>query len=170
MIHNTDTEMKRINVVLLFVALLTACSSQTPISTQTLRPTPIGIPADLDFSSSLVQLLNNSGLNVLSVQSSTWNGMFQSTNKAVWIKTDQGIVEAVFFADPTEAKQIQITRLSNTRAGRYIYKIQAPPSTLLHDVTIDAAFPLYFTMQHGMFLITSNAELDITLKRILSND
>ena len=96
--------------------------------------------------------------------------MFQSTNKAVWIKTDQGIVEAVFFPDPAEAGKIRITPLSSETAGRYVYKIQAPPPTLSHDVTIDAGFPLYFTMQQGMFLITSSAGLDITLKRILPND
>ena len=162
--------MKRINAALMLVALLTACSSQTPITMQDLRPTSIAIPADLGFSSSFVQLLSNSGLNVLSVQSSIWNGMFQSTNKAAWIKTDQGIVEMVSFTNTTEVKQIQVTQLTTTITGRYLYKIQAPPPTLLHDVTIDAAFPLYFTMQHGMLLITSNAELDRTLKHILSND
>jgi hypothetical protein len=162
--------MKGISVVLLFVGLLTACSSQTPTFRQTFQPTLIAIPPDLDFSSSLVRLLSNSDLNVQSVQSSIWNGMFQSTNKAVWIKTDQGIVDAVFFSDPAEARQIQVTRQSNTTVGRYIYKIQALPSTLSHDVTIDAAFPLYFTMRHAMFLVTSSAELDKTLKRIISND
>jgi hypothetical protein len=162
--------MKRINAALMLVALLTACSSQTPITMQDLRPTSIAIPGDLGFSSSFVQLLSNSGLSVLSVQSSTWDGMFESTNKAVWIKTDQGLVDAVFFEDPAEARQIQVTQLSSTVAGRYIYKIQALPSTLSNDVTIDAAFPLYFTMRHGMFLITSSVELDKTLKRIISND
>lgn len=96
--------------------------------------------------------------------------MFQSTRKAVWIKTDRGIVEAVFFADPDEAGQIQVTQLPNGTAGRYMYKIQAPPPTLSHEVTIDAAFPLYFTMQRGMLLITASPELDDILKRILPAD
>ena len=92
--------------------------------------------------------------------------MFQSTDKAVWIKTDAGIVEAVFFLDPAEVKQIHIAQSPNATTGRYIYTIHAPPPTLLHDQTIDAAFPLYFTVARGMFMETSSAELDKTLKRI----
>jgi hypothetical protein len=94
--------------------------------------------------------------------------MFQSTDKAAWIKTDEGIVDAVFFVDPAEARQIHVTQYPNKTAGRYIYTIQAPPPTLLHDQTIDAAFPLYFTVEQGMFMETSSAELDKTLKRIFS--
>ncbi len=93
--------------------------------------------------------------------------MFLSTDKAAWIKTDEGTVEAVFFDDPAEVEQIRATPLAS-EAGRYKYKLQAPAPTLSQDVTIDAAFPLYFTMQHGVFLVTSSTELDETLKRILS--
>lgn len=39
---------------------------------------------------------------------------------------------------------------------------------LLHDQTIDAAYPLNFTGKNEMLLITSSAELDKTLKRIFS--
>jgi hypothetical protein len=134
-----------------------------------LQPTPVAIPADLSFSSSLAQRLSSSGLIVLSVQGSKWNGMFQTTSKAVWIETNKGIVEAVFFANSIEAQQIQVASLSNKIAGRYAYKIQASPPTLVHEVTIDSAFPLYFTAQDNMFLITSNADLYETLKRIFSN-
>ena len=92
--------------------------------------------------------------------------MFQSTDKAVWIKTNEGIVEAVFFGDPAEVKQIHITEQTSEAERRYLYTIQAPLPTLLHDLTIDAAFPLYFTAAHDMLMETSSAELDKTLKRI----
>jgi hypothetical protein len=104
----------------------------------------------------------------VSVQSSTYVAMFQSTDKAVWIETNEGIVEAVFFASSAEVEQIHIAEQKNEAEGRYLYTIQAPAPTQLHDQTIDAAFPLYFTGKNDMLLITSSEELDKTLKHIFS--
>lgn len=159
------------------LVVLTSCSSvtkptespkltSTPVTAQTIQPTKAAIPTDLAFSSPLVQALSQYGLSILSVQSSTYVAMFPSTNKAVWIETNEGIVEAVFFDDPSEAEQIHITEQPNKTAGRYLYLIQAPAPTLSHDQTIDAAFPLYFTAAHNMLMETSSVELDRTLKRI----
>jgi hypothetical protein len=126
------------------------------------------IPADLAFSTSLVQVLSQSGLSIMSVRSSTYEAVFPSTDKAVWIKTHEGIIEAVFFADPSEVGQIHIAEQPNKTAGRYLYIIQAPPPTLSHDQTIDAAYPLYFTVKNDILMITSSEELDKTLKHIFS--
>ena len=104
----------------------------------------------------------------MSVQSSTYMAMFPSTDKAAWINTNEGIIEVIFFADPSEVEQIDITEQPNQTAGRYLYIIQAPPPTLLHDQTIDAAYPLYFTIRNDMLVITSSEELDKALKHILS--
>ena len=92
--------------------------------------------------------------------------MFSSTNKAVWIRTNEGIVEAVFFANSAEVQQIHIEEQTNQAESRYLYTIQAPAPTLEHDQTIDAAFPLYFTAKNDILLITSSEELDKTLKHI----
>jgi hypothetical protein len=131
-----------------------------------MAPTAIPSPTDLAFANPLVELLRGGGLTVLSVRGSVYNGMFQSTDQAAWIQTDQGIVEAAFFPDSAEAGLIRVTPVTG-EVGRYIYKIQAPAPTLSHDVTIDAGFPLYFTVQDSMFLVTSSTGLDETLKRIL---
>lgn len=147
---------------LLFV-VVTSCTN-TP--TQTIQPTQVAIPADLVFATPLVRTLSKSGLSVLSIQSSTYMALFPSTDKAVWIKTDEGIVEAIFFADSAEVEQIHVAEQVNEVEGRYLYTIQAPPPTLLHNQIIDAAFPLYFTAKQDMLMVTSNAELDETLKRI----
>jgi hypothetical protein len=92
--------------------------------------------------------------------------MFPSTDKAVWIKTNEGIVEAIFFDDSAEVEQIHITEQPNKTTGRYLYTIQAPAPTLLHDQTIDADYPLYFTVKNDMLMITSSDELNQTLKHI----
>src|SRR5258706_1764337 len=70
--------------------------TEAAVSTQTIQLTQVVIPTDLAFSTPLVHVLSQSGLSILSVQSSTYMAYFQSTNKAVWIKTNEGIVEAVF--------------------------------------------------------------------------
>ena len=160
-------------ITFFLLVVLTSCSSMpkltsTPDITQTVRPTQVVIPTDLAFSTSLVQVLSQSGLSVVSVQSSTYVAMFPFTDKAVWIKTSEGIVEAIFFANSAEVEQIHIAEQTNEREGRYVYIIQAPAPTLLHDQTVDAAYPLYFTVKNDMLMITSSEELDITLKHIFS--
>ena len=166
-------------VVWLLSVILTSCTStpkptespkpvETTAPTQVIQPTQVVIPIDLAFSTQLVQVLSQSGLSILSVQGSTYMSMFQSTDKAVWIETNEGIVEAVFFADSAEVEQIHITEETNETTRRYPYIIQAPPPTLPHELTIDAAFPLYFTAAQDMLMETSSAELDKTLKRIFS--
>jgi hypothetical protein len=141
---------------------------ETTVPIQAIQPTQVAIPVELAFATPLVQVLRQSGLSILSVQDSVYMAMFQSTDNAAWIKTDKGIVNAVFFDEPTEAKSIHIFQDPNEITGRYLYTIQAPQPTLLHEQTIDAAFPLFFTMESGMLMVTSSADLDTILKRIFS--
>jgi hypothetical protein len=146
------------------LVVLTSCTS-VPKPTESPK---VVIPTDLAFSASLVQVLSQSGLGILSVQSSTYMAIFPSTDKAVWIKTNEGIIEVIFFADSSEVEQIHITEQPNKTAGRHLYIVQAPPPTLWHDQTIDAAYPLYFIVKNDMLMITSSEELDKTLKHIFS--
>jgi hypothetical protein len=67
----------------------------------------------------------------MSLQSSTYMAMFPSTDQAVWIKTNEGIVEVIFFGDASEVEQIHITKQLNKAEGRYLYIVQAPSPTLL---------------------------------------
>jgi hypothetical protein len=161
------------------LVILTLCTSmpkptespkltERTVSVQTIQPTQVVIPTELAFSIPLAQVLSQSGLSILSVQSSTYMAMFPSTDKAVWIKTNEGIVEVIFFADPSEVEQIHVTEQPNKSEGRYLYIIQAPPPTLLHDQTIDAAYPLYFIVSSDMLMVTSSEELDKTLKHTFS--
>lgn len=156
-------------ITFLLVVALTSCSSasrptEPASSIQTIQPTGVVIPSELAFSTPLIEALSQSGLTILSVQSSTYTAMFSSTDKAVWIKTNQGIVEAIFFADPSEVEQIHITEQPDTTPGRHLYTIQAPPPTLLQEQTIDAAYPLYFTVNNNMLIITASEQLDKVLK------
>ncbi len=166
-------------ITFFLLVVLTSCASMskptaspkltsTRVVTQTIQPTQAAIPTDVAFSIPLVQELSRSGLNIVSVQGSTYMAMFQSTHKAVWIQTNEGVVEAVFFANSAEVEQIHIAEQTNEAEGRYLYTIQAPAPTLLQDQTIDAAFRLYFTGKNDMLLITNSKELDKILKHIFS--
>lgn len=154
--------MKTLHLPVFLPLIVLASCTSTP------KPTEVVIPADLAFSAPFVQVLSQSGITIVSVQSSAYTAMFPSTDKAVWMKTDEGIVEAIFFDDPAEVKQLHITEQRNRTAGRYLYTIRAPSPTLLHDQIIDAAYPLYFTVKQDMLLITSSEELDKTLKHIFT--
>ncbi len=143
-------------------------NTNVPTHVSTIQPTEISLPVGLTRASTLLRWMTSSGLTILSVQNSIEGAHFQSPNQAAWIKTDRGIVDVVFFLDPTETDHIQVTPLQSHERGRYLYKLQAPLPTMSHDDTIDAAYALYFTIQRGMFMVTSSAELDKALKRILA--
>jgi hypothetical protein len=135
-------------------------------SLKPLRSTGIPIPADLDHAQALVHWLGDVGIGVLAVQHSTEGSLFQSANQAAWIKTDLGIADAVFFLGPAQAGHIQVTPLQSQAVGRHLYKVQAPPPMMLDPVTMDAAYPLYFTVRHGLFIETSSLQLNQALRRL----
>ena len=158
-------------VPLFLLVLLAACTKMAnPVPPTApslpLQATLITIPSELDFSRALVQRLRDSGVPIVSIQSSTYMSLFPSTGKAVWIETSKGVVEGVFFDSAAEVKQIHIVEPYPQTQGRYRYTIQVPAPTLIHDQLLDAAYPLYFTAKDNMFLITNSEELDKALKRM----
>lgn len=139
----------------------------TPTPIGITSPTEIALPADLSRASTMLRWMASSGLRILSVQHSLIGAYFHP-NQAAYIETDRGIVEIVFFFDPTETDHIVVTLLPNDDRARYPYKIQAAPPIMSHDVRIDAQDPIYFTVERGMFIQTYTPELDQTVKRILA--
>src|SRR5258708_7579918 len=87
--------------------------TEATVSIETIQPTQVAIPTDLAFSTPLVHVLSQSGLSIMSVQSSTYMAMFLSTDKAVGIKTNEGNVETVYFGDYADVAQISLTRQPN---------------------------------------------------------
>ncbi len=134
--------------------------------TSAATPTGIAIPSDLDRVRTLVQWLGGAGITVLSVQHSVEGSLFQSASQAAWIRTDIGIADAVFFLDPAGTVDLQVIPLQSQEAGRYLYRVQAPYPAMLNAVTIDAAYPLYFTIRPGMYIETSSEQLDEILRRL----
>jgi hypothetical protein len=80
------------------------------------------IPHDLEFAKDLVRDLNESGFDVKSVRYSKLNGGELWTKDAVWIKTEKGIFEAVFYNDPNKPSHVVLTELPS-KPGFHEYKI-----------------------------------------------
>jgi hypothetical protein len=137
-------------------------------------PSPAGqsqqsvvIPNQLQHAAEFVQFLQSAGLQVQSVQRSHLEAMFNGVSKTAFITTDRGIIEVVFFPGPTDAEQLTITySRASSQAVRHRYRIQGwPPNG--DGTTIDAAYPLYFTLHKNLFIQTLEPELEGLLKRAL---
>src|SRR4028118_2168733 len=82
--------------------MVSSCAFQNKTVTTSL-PTPQKanvsylIADDLNFAKDFAQSLNDAGWTIQEVRHSKFNSFFVDSNKAVFIKTDKGVVEAVFF-------------------------------------------------------------------------
>jgi uncharacterized protein (TIGR03067 family) len=114
------------------------------------------LPENLRHAEELLQLLRDSGLVVKSVKLSIIGKLFRGKTgeRAVWVKTDQGVVDAVFFPQAEAAKQVEVTPISNGEGGRYKYMVREKPGG--PGPVIDANRPLYF-LSHGRMVIQTDA-------------
>jgi len=145
---------------------LPASSSFGQIQDESLmRPNDIAYADAIAFA----QYLNTHGVTVQSVHGSKLAGMFRGVGKAAFIRTDKGIVEIVFFPGPMDAERIKVTYTKNaTETVPHKYVIEQP---ITHDTqTMEAAYPVYFTLHKNWFIVTSESELDAILKRVLGQD
>ena len=128
-------------------------------------------PNDVAYADAIAfaQYLNTHGVTVQSVHGSKLGGMFRGVEKAAFIRTDKGIVEIVFFPGPMDAERIRVTYTKNAiQIVPHKYVIEQP---ITHDTkTIEAAYPVYFTLHKNWFIETSESELDAILKRVLGQD
>ncbi len=128
---------------------------------------PAVIPDEPQHAAEFVQFLQSAGLTVRSVQPSRLAAMFRGVNEAAFVTTDKGVVEVVFFPGPADAEQITITySRASSQAVPHRYRIQgwAPNG---EGRTIEAAYPVYFSLHRNWFIQTLEPELEALLKRAL---
>ncbi len=129
---------------------------------------PLTAP-ELDFSKDFVQRLQKNGIVVIAVKSSVTGSLFKSIpNKAVWIKTNQGVLDVVFFQKPFKNKLIISPNKLNGKDGRYKYMLTDDPTAI--GQIIDANRPLYFITYDNIFIKTDRLKLNKSLKSILLGD
>jgi hypothetical protein len=125
-------------------------------------------PEDIAYKSAMgfARYLDDKGIKVNSVHGSKLNGFFQGLDKAAFFRTDKGIVEVIFFPEPTGAERIRVTE--QHKEGRYFYSFAGQPHPNPPGDTIDASRPMYFLMHRNWFIVLSNEEIFDALRRALT--
>jgi len=140
--------------------------SQTNIASQSkdssiLKPTDVAYAEAMEFA----QFLNGKRITVKTVHASKLNGFFRGLEKAAFFRTDKGIVEVIFFPEPTGAEKLRVTE---QRLGeRYLYSFEGQPHPNPGD-TFDASRPMYFLIQRKWFIVVFDKELYDALKLVLT--
>ena len=137
--------------------------SRPPLVDQTqdaslLQPRDIAYREAMEFA----QFLIEHGITVVSVHRSKLESFFRGVEKAAFFKTDKGIVEVIFFPEPTGAEKVQV--LEQHKPGRYIYSFKGQPNPQPRDV-IDSNRPLYFVTHRNLFIVTGDKEFHAALNQ-----
>ena len=154
------------SVVLLSSML--ACASRSSIG---LHPSSVApttevssiVPVDLSFAKDFVRFLTVSGWQVQAVRHSKFNGFFRETNRAVWIETDKGTLEVVFFDNDITVEQMHISEQRNRASSYHKYVVRTAETSQRIE-----GGPAYFTKYRNMLIMTSDRDLNDALNRLLA--
>jgi hypothetical protein len=138
-------------------------------------PSAAPTPADQSQDSSLLQpndseysdamefalFLRNNGFIVHSLHRSKMNGFIRGVDKAALIRTDNGVLEVMFFPAADGAEKVQV--LEEQKGGRYLYSFRGQPDPTPGD-SIDSNRPQYFILRRNLFIITDDQDLYTKLK------
>ncbi|MCM3903725.1 MAG: hypothetical protein ND866_18645 [Pyrinomonadaceae bacterium] len=113
------------------------------------------------------RFLNGAGISVKSVHRSKLEGFFQGIEKAAFFRTENGVVEVVFFPDPRGAEKVRVTE--QRQAGRYLYSFQGQPNPKPND-GFDSNRPMFFLVQRNWFMVLETEELYDSVKSALKKD
>ena len=106
---------------------------------------------------SLVQRLAAGGIKVTAAAGSTGEGLLPKAGSVCFMQVGSDSFEVGFFADAATASAV---RVCETRSGgRYLYQ--------LDDRTMDAAYPLYWSVSAATLIWTSSSALDGSLRQVL---
>jgi hypothetical protein len=113
------------------------------------------VAPDLMYATDVVSTLNGLGLNIQSTKPSIYAALFDTTTQAVFLPTNQGVLQVVFFPQPIgESLHIALTQ----EGGRYLYSLSGP-LVGTEPQRIDSNRPLFFIIHDTMLLVTDTPEL-----------
>ena len=122
-----------------------------------LRPSDDSYADATEFS----RFLDQHSISVKSIHRSKLQNAFRGVHKAALFKTDRGILEVIFFPD-NGAEKVSVTERRDNR--RYIYSFTGQPQPNPPTDTINAAYPVYFIMHGGWFIVTYDEKLYSAVK------
>lgn len=117
---------------------------------------------DLGFAKSFVKSLSDAGWTIQEVRHSKFNSFFSDSRQAAFIKTDKGIIEAVFFQSKADVDRIQVSERQTGDLQYHLYTVQKLPTT---NQRIEGGV-CYFTKYQNVFIITTDHELNDALNRL----
>lgn len=121
------------------------------------------VPVQISYSTEFVQRLSDAGWSVQKVALSKYNGGYFGPTKAIWIKTDKGLLEVVFFDKPADLDAIQLEAEESGVPGYHKYRI-----TLANKTDgMEGRLPVYFTKHQDKLIITYDRELNEALNSLL---
>ena len=121
------------------------------------------VPAQVSYATGFVQRLSDAGWRVQKVALSIYNGGYFGPTKAIWIKTDKGILEVVFFDKPADLDAIQLQEEESGTPGYHRYRITLANKT----EGMEGRLPVYFTKHQDKLIITYDRELNEALNSLL---
>jgi hypothetical protein len=118
-------------------------------------------------ASEFARFLDDNGVNVKSMHRSTLEGFFRDVDRAAFFRTGMGVVQVIFFPEPTGAERVQVTE--RRRAGRYVYSFRGQPRPNPPGDTFDSGRPMYFLTHRNWFIVPDSKELYDALKDVLKD-
>jgi hypothetical protein len=122
------------------------------------------VPPTLSFANSFVQTLSDSGWSVEQVRLSIYNGGMAGTTKAVWIKTDKGVLEALFYETSAEVEKIQLKENGDSTPNYHKYTVRWPNADRPNG--FEGRLPVYFTKYRTMLIISYDRSLADALNKL----
>jgi hypothetical protein len=121
------------------------------------------VPPTLSFANGFVQTLSDSGWSIERVGLSIYNGGMAGTTKAAWIKTDKGVLEALFYETSAEVEKIQLNETDDSTANYHKYTVRWPNTDRANG--FEGRFPVYFTKYRTMLIISYDRSLADALNK-----
>ena len=122
------------------------------------------VPAQISYATGFVQRLSDAGWSVQKVSLSKYNGGYFGPTKAIWIKTDKGILEVVFFDKPADLDTIQLQEEESGTPEYHKYTITLANRT----ERMEGRLSVYFTKYQDKLIITYDRELNEALNLLLA--
>ena len=125
-------------------------------------------PADPAYADArnFADILDHSGIKVLAISPSKFNGFFGGVQKAAYYRTDKGIFEVIFFPDAAAAGKLSVHEIR--KGDRYLYSFTGQPHPNPPGDTMDSAKQMRFITYGNLFiLVWGDDKLYETLKASL---
>ena len=153
-----------LGLILTFALIAVAamgCGGTTPASGTTNSPPPPRAGAascpPSAAETSFLQRLEAGGIKVTAASGSTGEGLLPKATRVCLMDVGKDSFEVAFFADSATAHAVHVCETPS--GSRYLYQLE--------ERTIDAAYPLYWSVSAATLIWTTSSGLDGSLRQVL---